>query len=393
MTSSHLQKRPCLNMFSAAQIVPNVPLLEPSLPVFSMREAQFRKAHDANTLMFNIPTRSSLLLPLLRPVCRTYRQQDTQCLHLLQTAALVPSCNCNKLLTIVTQALKMAIFPQTKSRLEKKLRPLITKLQKQSDKDLESGTRPLLALQLKETVAELLRCWIADPVEGFVLRKEHVVNGMRLDDLVTTPAGAGHLRGYRREDGFCTVLYPWGHGFVHVKDVKKVDQALGKHLKKRTYNEYVAFEHQQLYKQIEELLANLPSPTTEERDLVKKEASVTAENEKYEDMKKYTELLYSLEDEHVDTTVLRKDSGLLHRVQALVDKAKELRRSHIPRPEQKVLRMDKDHELSPPAGQGGFDTSMQSPVHIAEQEEHDQELAEKEKGTAVNETEIEAEKK
>ncbi|CAI5730234.1 unnamed protein product [Peronospora destructor] len=321
-------------MFSAAQVVTNVPLLEPSLPVFST-------------------------------------------------------------------PLKMSIFPQTKSRLEKKLRTLITKLQEQSDKDQEGDTRPLLALQLKEAVAELLRCWIADPVEGFVLRKEHVINGMRLDDLVTTPAGSGYLRGYRREDGFCTVLYPWGQGFVQVNDVKKVQQTLGKHLKKRTYNEYVAFEHQQLYKQIEELLDNLPSPTPKERGLVKKEASVAAEDKREDDMKESKELVKSLKDEHVDTTVLRKDLGFLKRVQALANKAKELRHSHIrQKPEQKLLRMDKDHELSPPADQEGFGTSIQSPAHIVEQqqqeqeeqeqeeleqEEQEQELTKKEKGTAVDE--------
>ncbi|CAI5730241.1 unnamed protein product [Peronospora destructor] len=383
-------------MFSTAQVVTNVPLLEPSLPVFSTREARFRKAHDANTLIFNIPTRSSLLLPLLRPVCRTYRQQDTQCLHLLQTVALVPSFKCNKLLAIVTQALKMSIFPQTKSRLEKKLRTLVTKLQEQSDKDQESDTRPLLALQLKEAVAEILRCWIADPVEGFALRKDHVVNGMRLDDLVTTPAGSGYLRGYRREDGFCTVLYAWGKGFVQVNDVKKVQQTLEKHLKKRTYNEYVAFEHQQLYKQIEGLLDNLPSPTPQEKDLVKKEASVAAEDKREDDMKEYKELVKSLKYEHVDTTVLRTDLRFLKRVQALANKAKELRRSHIrQKAEQKLLRMDKDHELFPSAGQEGFGTSMQSPVHIVEQQQQEQEeqeqedqkqeLTKKEKSTAVDE--------
>ncbi|POM63589.1 Hypothetical protein PHPALM_20990, partial [Phytophthora palmivora] len=158
-------------MFGTTQIVAPP---EPSLPKFSTREARFRKARDANTLVFSVPTRSSLLLPLLRPVCHAYEQQDARCLHLLQTVALVPSCKCSKLLATVTQALKMPLAPETKSQLEAKLRPVITRLQEQSDE--EDGARPLIALQLKEKVAECLRCWIAEPVHGFVLRKEHVVN-------------------------------------------------------------------------------------------------------------------------------------------------------------------------------------------------------------------------
>eukprot|EP00644_Phytophthora_capsici_P013380 jgi/Phyca11/568483/estExt2_Genewise1.C_PHYCAscaffold_290109 len=184
----------------------------------------------------------------------------------------------------------MPVSAATKCLLEEKLLPIITQLRQ----DKEDGTRPLIALQLKEKVAECLRCWIAEPVEGFVLRKEHVVNGMRLDDLVATPAGAGYLRGYRLEDGFCTVVYPWGHGFVHVKDVEKVQKALEKHLKKRTYNEYVALEHQQLYEQIEGLLDNLPPAIPEEGDSAKKE-DVAAENG--EEVEEFKDLLKSLEEE------------------------------------------------------------------------------------------------
>ncbi|KAK1947576.1 hypothetical protein P3T76_001586 [Phytophthora citrophthora] len=323
-------------MFIAPQTIARAVAPEPSLPTFSMREAHFRKARDANTLVFSVPVRSSLLLPLLRPVCHAYEQQDSRCLHLLQAAALVPSCKCNKLLKTVTQALKMPVSAATKSLLEDKLLPTITQLRE----DKEDSTRPLVALQLKEKVAECLRCWIAEPVEGFVLRKEHVINGMRLDDLVATPAGAGYLRGYRLEDGFCTVVYPWGHGFVHVKDVEKVQKALEKHLKKRTYNEYVALEHQQLYEQIEGLLDNLPPAVPEEGDSAKKEEAAAGDGEEV-GIEEFKDLLKSLEEEHVDTTVLREDLGLLRRVQALANKVKELHRSQTAKePEQKMPRTE-----------------------------------------------------
>lgn len=176
-------------MFSSAQVVTTTAAPEPSLPVFSTRETHFRKARDANTLVFSVPTHSSLLLPLLRPVSHAYEQQDARCLHLLQAAALVPSCKCDKLLATVAQALKMPVAPKIKSQLEATLRPVLTKLQ--ASKGGEGHERPLLALQLKEKVADCLRCWIAEPVHGFVLRKEHVVNGMRMDDLVATPWARG----------------------------------------------------------------------------------------------------------------------------------------------------------------------------------------------------------
>jgi hypothetical protein len=275
-------------MFGFSQVATTV---EAALPVFSTREARFRKARDANTLVFSVPSRSSLLLPLLRPVSHAYEQLDARCLHLLQAAALVPSCKCSKLVATVTQALKMPLAPKRRSQLEAELRPLVTGLHEQEDE----GTRPLLALKLKEKVAACLRTWIAEPVDGFVLRKEHVVNGMRLDDLVATPAGAGYIRGYRREDGFCTVVYPWGHGFVHVKDVEKVQQALENHLKKRTYNEYVALQHQQLYEQIEGLLENLPPPAPEGEDAAKEKRAEEDEGEV--GVAEYRELLKSLEEE------------------------------------------------------------------------------------------------
>ncbi|KAL4099230.1 hypothetical protein PRIC1_007038 [Phytophthora ramorum] len=84
----------------------------------------------------------------------------------------------------------------------------------------------------------------------------------------------------------------WGHGFVHAKDVEKVEQALDKHLKKRAYNEYAALEHQQVHEQIEGLLENLPLP--EERDSAK-ETSAAAEEEV--GIEEYKELLTPLEEE------------------------------------------------------------------------------------------------
>ncbi|GMF27398.1 unnamed protein product [Phytophthora fragariaefolia] len=245
----------------------------------------------------------------------------------------------------------MPLAPAIKSLLEAALRPLLAQLQEaKAREDQDSAARPLLALRLKEKVAECLREWIAEPVHGFVLRKEHVVNGMRLDDLVATPAGAGYLRGYRGVDGFCTVVYPWGHGFVHVKDVEKVQQALQKHLKKRTYNEYVALEHQQLFEQIEGLLENLP-PAPQEGKGAAKEGQV--------DVEEYKELLKSLEEEVSDV------------VDGCVGLVKELRRAHLPKePEHKIMRTEKDDDM--PAAEADQRSNDESPgQENKEQEEQE----------------------
>ncbi|KAG7402224.1 hypothetical protein PHYBOEH_003483 [Phytophthora boehmeriae] len=352
---------------------------EPPLPVFSTKEARFRKARDANTLIFSVPTHSSVLLPLLRPASHAYEQRDARWLHLLQAAALVPSRKADKLAKTLRQALKMPLSPRIKSELETLLNPLLAALETERPGD-DFHTKCLVALQVKEKVAAFLRQWIAEPVEGFVLRKEHVVNGMRLDDLVATPAGAGYLRAYRTDDGFCTVVYPWGHGFVHVKDVEKVQRALEKQLKKRSFNEYVALEHQQMYEQIEGLLENLPP--VQERDTgeetmnpnaVKAE---TVDNEA--DVAEYKELLTSLEEEHVDTTVLRQDLSFLRRVQALATKTKEIRRAQTaPEPQQKMARTDEPEssalEQQEPA------EAMQTEVEQEQQEEQQQAATEVER--------------
>ncbi|KAL4167284.1 hypothetical protein KRP22_012770 [Phytophthora ramorum] len=238
-----------------------------SVAVVSRREACFRKAWDTNTLVLSAS-------PLLHPVSHAYEQQDARCLHLLQAVALVPSCKSRKLLGTVRQALKMPLVSKTRSQLETSLCPLLKKLQEEDQKS------------------------------GFMLRKEHVVNGMRLGDLVAIPSGAGCLRGYGCDDGFCTVVYPWGHGFVHVKDVEKVQQALDKYLKKHTYNK---------------LPENLSLQVPVERDSAKETSAAALEEVGLE---VYKELLKSLEEEHVDTTVLREDLGFWRRVLALTKKAK-----------------------------------------------------------------------
>ncbi|KAH7459733.1 uncharacterized protein KRP23_14995 [Phytophthora ramorum] len=217
-------------------------------------EACFRKAWDTNTLVLSAS-------PLLHPVSHAYEQQDARCLHLLQAVALVPSCKSRKLLGTVRQALKMPLVSKTRSQLETSLCPLLKKLQEEDQKS------------------------------GFMLRKEHVVNGMRLGDLVAIPSGAGCLRGYGCDDGFCTVVYPWGHGFVHVKDVEK----------------------------IERLPENLSLQVPVERDSAKETSAAALEEVGLE---VYKELLKSLEEEHVDTTVLREDLGFWRRVLALTKKAK-----------------------------------------------------------------------
>lgn len=287
-----------------------------TLPAFSAREVRFRKAPDANVLLFAVPTRSSLLLPLLRPASHAYEQRDWRWLHLLQAAALVPSRKVDKLRDTAQQALKLLSSPALRLRLEAALRPLLDALGAfKADNGDVSPERLVIGLQLKDRVTAFLREWIADPVEGLVLRKEHVVGafplslllsqyishsasndlltmpaGLRLDDVVATPVGAGYLRAFRREDGFCTVVYPWGHGFIHLSHVEKAELALRHQLRKRKANEFVPLEHQHLFEQVESLAENLP-PERADGD---RSGAVEATGI---DVEEYKKLLESLEEE------------------------------------------------------------------------------------------------
>lgn len=145
------------------------------LPVFSTREVQFRKARDANKLVFSVPTHSSLLLPVLKPKCHAYEERDRRWLHLLQAVAVVPSLKTETIQKLMLQALQLAktLPPAWGKRAEQSLRPLVDALAEADDEHF--STRAKLALKIKEQVASFLREWIADPVEGFVLRKDHVV--------------------------------------------------------------------------------------------------------------------------------------------------------------------------------------------------------------------------
>ncbi|RLN92157.1 hypothetical protein BBJ28_00019942 [Nothophytophthora sp. Chile5] len=323
------------------------------LPVFSTREARFRKSRDANKLVFSLPTHSSLLLQLLRPVCHGYEERDQRWLHLLQAVALVPSRKVDKLRATTRQALKLSTPAHVKRDLEALVSPTLDALEVEDPSGEEDvAARSLLGLQLKEKVAEFLRAWIADPVEGFVLRKEHVVGGMRLDDLVATPMGAGYLRGYRREDGFCVVVYPWGHGFVHLSNVEKTEQALTKALKKRKYNEYVALEHQQLFEQVEGLLENLP-PGLEGRA----DATQAAEGAGVDvDVEEYTRLL-----------------DFARRVHALALKAKEIHQAQSS--EEPQLKQQRLYEEAPTPSSADQQLTKNS-EQDEKQEEEQQELQE-----------------
>lgn len=150
-------------------------LNDEELPVFTTREVQFRKAGDANKLLFSVPAHSSLLLPLLKPKCHAYEERDRRWLHLLQAVAVVPSLKTETIQKLMQQALQLTktLSPAWSKRAEQSLRPHVDALAKADDEHF--STRAVLALKIKEQVASFLREWIADPIEGFVLRKDHVV--------------------------------------------------------------------------------------------------------------------------------------------------------------------------------------------------------------------------
>lgn len=259
--------------------------IEDRLPVFNTSEAIVRKAENRNVLVFSIPTRSSVLLKLASPKNHAYEERDHRWLHLLQAVAIVPSRKVDTIHKLVQQAIQLIPSLRYKRVLEQMLRGLLSILTNKGDA-LAFSTKSLIALRLKDQVSSFLRVWVVDPVEGYVLRKDHVVDGMRRDDLVATPVGAGYLRAYRKEDHMCVVVYPWGHGYIHVNKIEVVQEAIKHERLKRRHNQYLVLEHQHLFEQVESLLENLPEPSEN-----------TEGKSKQDNTEEYKQLLESLKEE------------------------------------------------------------------------------------------------
>lgn len=148
-----------------------------TLPAFSLRELQLRKAESRNAVTFGAPARASVLLRVLRPKAHAYEERDRRWLHLLQAVAAVPSRRVDTLAALVRLALQLQPSRVWRLRLHAAVRAAL------ADADASSSAadfpkRALAALQLKEHVAQFLREWLADPVDGFALWKEHVVGAL-----------------------------------------------------------------------------------------------------------------------------------------------------------------------------------------------------------------------
>lgn len=315
-----------------------------TLPVFSLREVQLRKADSQNSLTFGVPAHASALLRLLHPKTHTYEEQDERWLHLLQAVAVVPSRKVETLEKLVQLALQLLPSPAWKRKLDASVHAQLLTLR---DANEDFTKRALAALHLKDRVAQFLRAWLADPVDGVALWREHVVGassldlsvcavfvadgrtthaadattshtlaGLCLDDLVATPVGAGYLRGYRRADTACIVRYPWGHGFIQLAHVARLTDAIATERKKRKRNEFLVLEHQQLFEDVESLLDNYPPEQA--ADDASARADVTPEGV---NVHEYEQLVASLRaDDALDATVLQHDLSFVRRVQSLAAK-------------------------------------------------------------------------
>ncbi|TYZ64992.1 hypothetical protein PybrP1_005784 [[Pythium] brassicae (nom. inval.)] len=334
------------------------------LPSFSLRELQLRKADSRNAVSFGAPPHASVLLRVLRPKAHAYEERDRRWLHLLQAVAAVPSRRIDTMAALVRLALQLQPSPAWRRRLDAAVRATLTEMTANGD----FPKRALAALHLKERVAQFLREWIADPVEGFVLWKEHVVAGLRLDDLVATPAGAGYLRGYRREDGFCVVVYPWGHGFVQLQHVARLEQAIAAERKKRKHNEFLVLEHQHLYEDVESLLENYPPESADSQSASEERVALTPEGVSVDE---YEKLVASLQDEEpFEAEVLQRDLNFVRRVQALAAKTKhqhEHERQQQQQQQQQHAGGGKDHRLASSEAAG-------DDPNLAEEEEKDDDV-------------------
>lgn len=152
------------------------------MEAFSLEDVQYRKEKDQNTLVFSIPSTSGLLVTLLDSKCpnlwHRYQKQDLRWIHALQSVAIIPS----RKVEVIFEKIK-SIEPQLPSAkwaraFQLLLVPLLQATSKAMIRSLceqNYSEYANIGLLLKEKSAQLVRNWMADPVDGCVIRKKWVV--------------------------------------------------------------------------------------------------------------------------------------------------------------------------------------------------------------------------
>ncbi|OQS00975.1 hypothetical protein THRCLA_05809 [Thraustotheca clavata] len=233
--STMTMTNPPIAMANMQPIAMRLPVPEEPKLVF-LKEVQATKHRERNILSFQIKSGASILYSIMKPPSHSYEAPDATWIKLLEAVALIPSGKPESM----TQLLKEAygIIPLVDFRIL-----FARDFKEELDATTTNNKRTARdGVIIKNKVNIFLRAFMADPVHGYTLVKHHIQDGLFLDDIVQTPAGYGYVRAYRASDGFYTVLYPFGHGYVHESNVGKIPSELFENLlkEKRSREEAIA---------------------------------------------------------------------------------------------------------------------------------------------------------
>jgi hypothetical protein len=134
---------------------------------------------------------------------------------------------------------------------------------------------------------------------------------MQLDDSVMTPVGTGLLRAYRSQDQFCVVVFAWGFGYIHLRDVKMLAQTVGHESKKRPHGNSLEVSHQDVLQQVKFLIEN---------------AELHEAVRKYRDGFSTSHVPHQVLLQDCHPQVLQESPNFLRRVQTLVAKLQKRQR-------------------------------------------------------------------
>ncbi|KAF0692611.1 Aste57867_16314 [Aphanomyces stellatus] len=198
-------------------IVLSLPKKDVPPPLMLEREIRTTKHAARNVVACQVKTGAGILYSLVDPVSHACEPPDVTWLKLLEAIALIPSGKPAGMVEIIAEVYRIMPLGEFRNRFQSDFRHELY---------VKSRMTPREGLVLKDKVNRFLRAFVADPVEGYVTSKAHIRGDLFTDDIVFTPMGQGFVRAFRASDRFYTVVFPWGHGYLHEPCVSPVARAL-----------------------------------------------------------------------------------------------------------------------------------------------------------------------
>ncbi|KDO33693.1 hypothetical protein SPRG_19304 [Saprolegnia parasitica CBS 223.65] len=189
---------------------------EPKLQV--LKEVAVAKHSQRNVLSFQVKAGAGVLYSIMQPTTIAYEAPDVTWVKLLEAVALIPSGRPHEILQLLHEAHRLLPLGDFRILFARDFRDELA-----SAASVSSARDGIV---LKNKVNVFLRAFMADPIHGYTLAKQHVHDDLYVDDPVSTPVGPGLVRGYRSNDGFFVVLFPFGHAYIHEGSLRRVPSRL-----------------------------------------------------------------------------------------------------------------------------------------------------------------------